>query len=659
MGRRSRQKLSVLSDADPSAAPLHSARAPLFAEPWGSSEWRIVAALITLCLAVFGQLASHTFLNYDDGQFIYENDAVRQGLTASSIGWALTSSSIGWYPATWLSHMLDVSLWGLRANAHLLSGLLLHMTSSCLLFAALLALTRSRSRSFLVAALFAIHPMHVESVAWASERKDTLSTLFAMLAVLFYAGYLRRHSLRSGVAVFLAMLLSLAAKQMLVTLPFVLLLLDYWPLERLPRTPRVQNVLPLLREKAALFALTFAGCIAAVAGQRSLKAVQSTDVITPGLRIANALVAYVRYLGKLFWPANLAVLYPYEPIGAATAAGAAALLIAITIAACMLRTRAPYLIAGWLWFLGTLVPVIGIVQIGPQSMADRYSYFPYIGLFIPLIWGAADLAARFSIAPVVLRVASAGLLLVTAAVAWHQTGYWKNSDTLFTHTIAITPPNPLAEYSLGQTLQLSDPDRAMPHLQRAITLADATLRSNPGAAGPDWYPQAHVALGSALLMKARSATVANQRLQFIDRASAELRRALQIDPAAPHAEANLQLAGKMRDQLQQALAPRLDAITEQYNTYLNKGTALSQEKKIAEAVAEFRNAVNLVPKSPEARIYLALGLLQSNDITNGVSELREAQRIDAPRANDYLTRALRLPPSPGNLQQLIDQFSGR
>jgi len=317
------------------------------------------------------------------------------------------------------------------------------------------------------------------------------------------------------------------------------------------------------------------------------------------------------------------------------------------------------LAVGWFWFLGTLVPVIGIVQIGAQSMADRYTYFPYIGLFVAIVWGIADLAERLRIPQRAVAAIGLAIVLVLGAVAWKQTGYWKDSQTLFTRTLAVTGPNVIAEYTLGQALQLSDPDRALPHLRRSIELTHATLLKHPAAGAPVWYSQAHVAAGTAQLMKARSVPTAAERLRLIDAATTDLNEALRIDPDAAHARTNLELAQTMRARIENVVAQvatqrnaQLDA---QYNVFLNGGTTLSQQGKIAEAVAEFRKAVQLAPASPEARIYLALGLLQSNQLKEGAAELREAKKLDAAKANEFVTKALRLAPDAGNLDRLIAQ----
>jgi tetratricopeptide (TPR) repeat protein len=506
MGRRSRQKNEQARDG---------------------SEWTIVVGLVVLTLVVFGQVTSHSFLNYDDDQFVTGNEPVLRGLSGSSIWWAITSATLGWYPLTWLSHMLDVELLGLRPGAHLLINALLHAANACLLFAAMRRLTRAVWPSAFVAALFAIHPAHVESVAWVAERKDTLSTFLALLALLLYA---RAPQRKIGVAV--AMALSLAAKQMYITLPFVLLLLDFWPLERLKT---MKDLRDRAIEKWPLFALTGAGVAIALLGQKNL---QAFSPIPLSSRIANATVAYAKYVANFFVPMNLAIPYPLRPIGAGEAAIAGTVVLAITACAVIFARRLPPLAAGWFWFLGTLVPVIGIVQIGGQSMADRYTYFSYIGLSIAVVFGVLQLARNAPREP--LAAAGAIAIAIYAAVAYRQAGYWKDSETLFTHTIAVTGENAMAEYSLGQVLELTQPDRSIEHLGRSIDLTEAQVRA--GGVRPAWFPQAYVGTATAMLIKARTMPPGAARDIMLRETIALNQRALELDPATPHARNNIGVA---------------------------------------------------------------------------------------------------------------------
>src|SRR5258708_32566201 len=363
MGSKSRLKPDPPAQAQPHVSPLAVRRLPLT-----SRDWMVAAALVLLAFAVFGQVESHQFLNYDDGQFIYENAHVSQGLTLSSVTWAMTSAEIGLYPLTWLSHELDITLWGLRPGPHLLTSVGIHALTACLLFFTLTELFRLQAAASrggrqatlwrprdtgtcpaaFIAALFAIHPIHLESVAWISERKDTLSTLFIVIALLFYTRAPNRR-----LPVVLAMAASLAAKQTYVTFPFVLLLLDYWPLARMRTFPDFPS---RVIEKLPLFALTIAGSVVAVIGQRNLKAVQTTESLSMASRFGNPALAYCRYLAKLFLPLDLPVPSPLGMLTTAQIAGAALLLLAITTGAIFLRKPAPFIAAACFWFVGTLVP---------------------------------------------------------------------------------------------------------------------------------------------------------------------------------------------------------------------------------------------------------------------------------------------------------------
>jgi protein O-mannosyl-transferase len=632
MGRKARQKQIRIAEPVTVAAPEP---APVIPNDWSERDWTIVALLAALTLVVFGQVASHSFLNFDDGQFIYENPHVLSG----DVIWALTSAQIGWYPLTWLTHMLDVAVWGQRAGMHLLTGVFLHALSTILLFLAMRRLTRAPWPSAVVTALFAIHPMHVESVAWASERKDTLSTLFAMLALWLYA-----RAPRKMLGVSIALALSLMAKQMYITLPFVFLLLDVWPLDRL-RT--IDDLRQRAIEKWPLFILTIIGASAAFLGQRNLHSMQSTSALPIANRIANALVSYATYVGKLFVPVNMGLPYPLTRVPLSAAAVPFLVVAAITIAVILARRTAAYLLIGWFWFLGTLVPVIGIVAIGSESRADRYTYFPYVGLFIALTFGALDFARRLRIPDKALATVVSIAIAFYAIVAMHQIRYWKDSESLFAHTLAITRDNSVAEYLLGQTLQVTKPAQGIPHLRRAIALTELLLKVE-GATTPDWYAQAYVGLGNATLVKARAMSDSPPRTALIRDAMSNYRRALAIDPNTAHAKNNIGVAMQMM--------PRTP-LQADYDAYLNEGTGLSQAGQYAEAVIEFRHAVEIAPTSIEAHIYLGLGLLQANDRAAGVAELRAAKALSPVEANDFLTKALRLPPNEGNLDGFILQAS--
>lgn len=604
----------------------------------------ILAALFLLNVLVFAQALSHPFVAYDDGQYVFENDQVRAGLTGSSVAWAWTSTSLGYYPLTWMSHMLDVQLFGLKAGGHHGTAVLLHILSTWILFFALRRLTGSALRSAVVAALFAIHPAHVESVAWVSERKDTLSTFFGMLALLAYAKYARERSLRQGVFVALALAASLLSKQMLMTLPFVFLLLDYWPLGRRDWGRAVTEKLPF-------FALTIAAVTIAFVGQSELKAMQSTEAVPMGARIGNAIVAYAAYVGKLVWPVKLSALYPFEPPAGGAVALGALVLLAITAAAFVLRRKAPYLIVGWLWFLGTLVPVIGIIQIGVQSMADRYTYFPFIGLFIALVWGIGDLVREKQ----TLAVVTAALLLILTALAWRQTRYWRSNEALFEHAIAVTGPNPGMEYSLGQTLALTNPDKSLVHSRRGLELANKDIIS------PRQHAQFYVSIGSALIVKAQRERDNPSAGQWLQEASAALERAIQIDPEGTgNARRNLDLIRSMTTTAAATTATPADAAAAAKNAQMSeifkRGLNFLNSGDIANAVKTFQEGVELDPNAVDARMYLAIALVQARRNAEAVTQFETARKLDPVKANQYITKALRMEPDPRNLDMLIDRL---
>lgn len=628
MGRKSRDKRNraPVSPAALAAAGATGVR---------RGAWLASAALVALTFAVFGQVGSHSFLNYDDGQFLYQNDAVMRGLSLSSIRWALTSTSLGWYPLTWLSHMLDVELWALRPGMHLLTNVALHAITACLLFSGIRRLTGDFWRSAFVAALFAIHPMHVESVAWASERKDTLSTLWIVLALLFYARNPERK-----LPVVLAFAASLASKQMYVTFPALLLVVDFWPLARLRSR---QEVLPRILEKVPLFVLSMGGCVMAVIGQRNLNAVQSVASVPIGQRIANAAVSTVTYLTQLVAPHDLALPIPFHPIGAEAAALALAILLAITAAAFFVVRQRPAITAGWLWYLITLSPVIGLVQIGTQARADRYTYFAFIGIFLAV---AFDQWSRH-IPRRALGAAAIVSVIAYAAVAFHQADYWKSSTTLFSHTLAVTGDNAQAEYLLGQSLELSDPDRAIPHLQRAARLNQSQR------VRPDWHSQTFVSMGTSMLVKARAMPVDTARDRLIQDAISQYQRALQVDPEAPHAKNNIAVAARM------LLEPKPDPNEVAVLQHLQAGAALSRQNHPEDAVAELQKAVELAPKLVPPHVYLALALVQAKHLEAAITELEVSKSLDPAQANQLVSSALQLQPGAGNLDALIAKLQAR
>ncbi len=480
---------------------MHRINSQSIALPKKSRRWLSVG--VCICLAVltcivFGQTLGHDFINYDDPRYVYENTNITSGLNTASIAWAFTHiHSMNWHPVTTISLMLDCQLYGLKAGGHHFTNVLLHTVAAILLFLALQCMTGALWRSAFVAAVFAIHPLRVESVAWVAERKDVLSGVFFMVTLLAYVQYARAPSIGRYLAVALAFALGLMSKPMLVTLPFVLLLLDYWPLGRIRgQKSDVSShgklaMLPV--EKIPLVGLSAVSSVVTFLAQRG--AVGWTEQLPVSARINNAVATYVVYMWQMLWPLKLAVFYPHPenrlPISEIMLA--LAILIAATAAAFILRKKRPYLVTGWLWYLGMLVPVIGLVQVGWQGHADRYTYLPQIGLYLLLTWSVADLTARWRRQREILSASAAIIISVLGWRAWIQTSYWRDSETLFTQGLAVTSNNDVAENNLGIVfLRKGKVDEAISLLQAAVDLR------------PENSP-AHENLAKALLQKGRVA----------------------------------------------------------------------------------------------------------------------------------------------------------
>lgn len=434
-------------------------------------ELIVVGLIVAVCVIVFYRVAGFDFINLDDDKYVYENAMVASGITAKSIAWAFTTfHAANWHPITWLSHQLDASLFGSEAGGHHLVNVAIHTANSLLLFFLIRRVTGALWKSAIVAAAFAIHPAHVESVAWIAERKDVLSTLFWLLSSIAYIRFAAdTDDKRAYWASLLLFALGLMAKPMLVTFPFALLLLDYWPLRRISAL-RWGTLRPLIFEKLPFFALTVASAIVTVVAQKAGGAVQSLELFSLQDRLLNALVSYGKYVVMLFYPANLGIWYPFETrFSALQIVGSGILLVGVSAVAIWQIRQRPYLFVGWFWFLGTLVPVIGLVQVGRQALADRYTYIPYIGLSIAVIWLAADVAKRFSLPKVAVRAASVTVVAALAVVAFGQVSYWKNSETLYTRTLAVTPGNYLVEANYCRYLEkLGRLDDAVKHCDAAI-----------------------------------------------------------------------------------------------------------------------------------------------------------------------------------------------
>lgn len=438
--------------------------------------------LIVVTIVLYTPVRSHDFLNYDDDVYVYHNTHVTVGLTWQAIRWSLTATEqSNWHPVTWLSHALDCQLFGLDSGYHHLSNVVIHALNVLLLFLLLQQATGAVGCSFLVAALFAWHPFNVGSVAWVAERKNLLSTFFFFLTLGAYGWYARKPEFKRMLAVVGVFVLALAAKPMAVSLPFVLVLLDYWPLQRVASltepSPRFsvpqQPIERLFLEKVPLFALSAASSAITIWAQRSGAALRSLHAFPLGARLGNALYSYAIYVWKAFWPSGFAVYYPHPGTSLPLwkPALAAVLLCSISVEVWMQRTVRPYLIVGWLWFLGSLLPVIGIVQVGDQAMADRYAYLPLVGLFVMVVWGLAEFLNLRHVGTILRRGFAVAALGTAALLTFQQLDYWQDSVSIWSHTVKVTPENALAEKQLASALVVQgDSEEAMPHMLNVARL---------------------------------------------------------------------------------------------------------------------------------------------------------------------------------------------
>jgi tetratricopeptide (TPR) repeat protein len=567
----------------------------------------VAAAIVLAVVAVYARTAGFAFV-FDDDQYLVQNTALRGGLTLRSLGWAFTSlTASNWHPLTWISHLLDVALFGMQPGPHHLTNLLLHAAGAVLLLLALRALTGALWPSAFVAAAFALHPLHVESVAWVSERKDVLSGVFWMLTLLAYARYARRPSAGRYALVAAAFALGLLAKPMLVTLPFVLLLLDFWPLGRL--APRGDRTRAALLEKLPLLVLSAASAVVTYEAQWRAGAIDAWGEHPLGWRVGNALLSYVAYLGKTIWPSGLAAFYPASvaPIPALPAVAALLLLLALTVAAVALGARRGYLLAGWLWYLGTLVPVIGLVKVGSQSMADRYTYLPLVGVFVAVAWGAADAAGRMRRGRGALLAWGAAVWLAAmAVVAAVQAGTWRDNLTLYGHAVAVTEGNYFMEANLGtRLLAAGRTQEALGHLEEALRIAPA-------------YPEAHNALGWALTQAGR-----------LREGETHLREATG-KPGYLEAQCNLAENLARQGRAAEAFAIYDAALRRRPDDPVLRnalGSLLLRQGRTEEARAAFEGILRAHPDSAEAHYNLGLLLASGQRYAEALGHLAEAVRL--------------------------------
>lgn len=558
-----------------------------------SRTFTVSLALVVLTIVTYVQVKDHEFLPYDDDRYVTENWPVKNGITSSTLLWALTSShASNWHPLTWYSHMLDIELFGLDSGAHHLVNLFFHILNSILLLFVLSRLTRVFWQSAFVAALFALHPLHVESVAWIAERKDLLSMLFFLLTLWSYVRYVEQPTKLRFAPVAVFFILGLMSKPMLVTLPFVLLLLDYWPLKRFkgeipsmvgtwerpaPNAWRshTQLIWALVWEKFWLFALALASSNITYQAQQHGGTVSDVDTTPIFLRIANAITAYTGYLRKTFWPGDLAAFYPYpDTVDLWGVVGSAGVLIVVTLLVLMVGRRWRYLPVGWFWYLGTLVPVIGLVQVGAQSMADRYTYIPLVGIFVMIAWGCSDLFASLRRGKQILTVAAGVVIMFCSVLTWRQAGYWKDGVALFSRALEVTEGNWLAHHNLGWSLH---------HAGRLEEAREQFMKTL------EFYPSlivAHYNLGRVARDEGR-----------LDEAHQHFKQALEIDPAFELAHVNI-------------------------------GLLHEKEGRILEARAYFDSVLALWPEFERVRFELATLLMQQQEFDAAMEHLEAILEVN-------------------------------
>jgi protein O-mannosyl-transferase len=618
--------------------------------------------MLFVTLAVFARTANHDFINFDDTIYVTANPAVKDGLKARTVAWAFTATTASnWHPVTWLSHMTDVQLFGLNPRGHHLTSVAIHTASALLLFLLLVQITAAPWQSLFVATLFALHPLHVESVAWVAERKDVLSGLFWTLTLLLYARYVKRPGAGRYCAALGCFAVGLMTKPMLVTLPLVLLLLDWWPLNRFSLRAggeggESKHAAPrLLKEKLPFLLLSALSSALTIYAQHQGGAMATLDKAPFGLRVSNAIIAYATYISDTFWPHDLAILYPFPTsILLGQLVGAALLLALISAVVIYAGRRCPWLAVGWLWFLVTLLPVIGLIQVGGQSHADRYTYIPLTGLFIMLAWGVPQLLQGRRWRQPALGILAGVAVCAMTAVTWHQLGYWRDNITLYRHTLAVTSNNYLILNNYGIAMdQAGDYEAALQLYQEALRVwpRSAFAHNNMGTVlarkgryaeaiehyqaalrlKPD-YVMAIVNMGKSLAGLGRS-----------DEALARYDQALKLDPS--YSDGHLQMAillvksGRLEEAQQHyQTALRLDPFSTK--APINMGVELAQAGYLEDAADYFRQALAIDPDSVEANFNFGVFLAKQNRYYEAAEHFNRVLRVkpDSAMARDWLRR---------------------
>lgn len=598
----------------------------------------VILGLAIAVLAVFWQVHSFEFVQYDDDRYVSNNKHILSGLRVENVIWVFTSVHGGnWHPITGLSHILDCQLFGPNAGRHHLVNLLIHIINTLLIFVIFRQMTGALWASAFVAACFGLHPLHVESVAWISERKDVLSTLFWLLTIAAYFRYVKMPSIGRYLLTLMFFALGLMAKPMVVTLPFVLLLLDYWPLGRLElfgtdksnnrKKPfaidKWKNFWKLVLEKVPFFVLSAIFCAITIFVQSGTGAVKDTEQFSLSVRMANAVVSYGRYIGKMIWPAELAFFYPHphEKIIYWQLFGVFILLVVLTFLVMRESARHKYLLTGWFWYLGTLVPVIGLVQVGGQSMADRYTYIPFVGLFIVVAWGTNELLAKWRYKKPVLLLSSLAVILILAVLARWQVGYWRDSMSLFEHAIRVTEGNYVAYDGRGLVYKRKG--------QYSLAVSDfkKALAANPR------YAAAYGNLG----------LVCNSTGQY-DMAISCYNKAIEINPKKALAYNNRGNAYSGKGRLDLAISDYNKAVEidpELAEAYYNRGNAYMDKGKgqLDLAIADYDKSIEINPRDAVAYNNRGLAYMSKGDFDHAISDYNKSVEIDPKYAIAYNNRA--------------------
>lgn len=610
MSKKSRRRKSDLRR--PPGAPASKTTGSIAHATY--KPWQMVAVCIVLITAAFiayQGVRNNDFLALDDNNYVQENLHVHQGLTASSIKWAFTTFQEGnWHPLTWISHMVDWSLYGNNPLGYHMANVALHSANAVLLFLLLLSVTGFLGRSAMVAFLFALHPAHVESVAWIAERKDLLCTFFWFAALLAYVWYLRKPSWKRYAAIILCFACALMSKPMAVTFPITLLLLDYWPLRRITFAPEARaqwlsSFWKLCLEKGPLFVMTAASSVVTVRAQRSVGAVATLQTLSVWQRLSNAAISYCRYAKIAFWPDPLRAFYYHDKnhIMVMAAALSTLALLLVTYLCLRFRKEKPYCLAGWLWFLMTLLPVIGIVQVGDQAMAERYTYVPFIGLFIAVIWMAGDAVHKFPRFKLAAQLLAVAVLAACAVKTNAQVKVWKNTVTLLTNALQIDPRGEFPNSFLGIAyMRQEDYADAQVYFERALQY------------NPTWYLP--LSSSAYCIMRTEIQTHDQSKMPLAEQ---RLQLALRYAPHDPFVLTDMALwsvlMGKPRDEetySREAIAANPDFMAAR----LYLAGALESQNKLEDAVQVYRQVLAIEPDNYDARRYLAIAQTR---LTSGTS----------------------------------------